>query len=114
MAAIMLLPTSSVRSLSCGGEYKQQLLLQMVVVTYVLLQPLDLGQTVVAQVQLFEVDEALEALHLGNAIALDREDLEVGEGVEVLKMSAGSTLAKLHSTDSHSVPGSCSCRATIQ
>lgn len=55
--------------------------------THVLLQALNLGQTVVAEVQLLEIDEVLETLEFGDAVALDREDLEVGECAEVLGMS---------------------------
>lgn len=55
--------------------------------TYILLQPLNLLQPVMAQIQLLEVDEPLEPLHLGDAVALDTEDLEVGECVETLELA---------------------------
>lgn len=36
--------------------------------THVLLQTLDLGQAVMAQIQLFQADQTFQVLHLGNSI----------------------------------------------
>lgn len=55
--------------------------------THVLLQPLNLPQPVVREIQLLEVDEPLQPLELGYAVALNTEDLELGEGVEALELA---------------------------
>lgn len=70
-----------------GAEFNLDVSLDRHRITDILLQSLNLCQTVVAEIELLEVDEVFEAVELGDPVALDREDLEVGECAEALGVS---------------------------